>query len=49
MFKARVEVSLGTQTHNLLEVTVIYVRVDPEQTPEDLLDDAVKIFGEWCA
>ena len=38
--------SLFSKTHNLVEMRVIDVSIDSEQSLEDLLDDISEILGE---
>eukprot|EP00982_Pelagococcus_subviridis_P007384 30595-Pelagococcus_subviridis.AAC.4 len=40
----RVQVRLRAQAHDLVEVRVVYVRVDAKQPTEDLRRDALKVF-----
>ena len=46
VLEARVEVGLSAQPHDLLEVRVVDVRVDPEQPREDLLHHRLEVLGE---
>ena len=49
MLEASVEMGLGRQEHYVLEVRVVDVGVDSEQTFEDDFDDGFEVSGEGNA
>ncbi len=46
MFEASIEMSLSTKEHNVLEVSVIDVRIYSKQSLKDYLYDIDEVFGE---
>ena len=46
VFEASVEVSLRREQHDVLEVSVVDVRVHSEQPLEDHLDNVQEVLGE---
>jgi nucleosome binding factor SPN SPT16 subunit len=49
VFEASVEMVFCTQTHNMLEVSVINVSINSEQSLEDHFNDADEVFRKWNA
>jgi hypothetical protein len=49
VFEAGVEVRFSREQHNVLEVCVVDVSVNSEQSFEDYLDDVHEIARKWDA
>lgn len=46
MLEASIEMRLFLELHNHLKVRVVYVRIHPEETLEDRLDDVTEVGRE---
>ena len=49
MLKTRIQVRLFTESHNSREMCVVDVRIDPEQTFENVAETGLECFGEGNA
>jgi len=48
MLETGVQVGFSTQTHNFLEVAVVYVCIDAEQTFENDFYNRLEVLWERC-
>lgn len=49
MLEAGVKMRLFLEIDNLLEMRVVYVGINAEQTFEYRLNNFFKIWGKWCS